>query len=222
MIKLVIFDLDGTLINSLDDIANAGNYILSKHGFPTHSVNAYKKFVGNGVIKLIERIIPENYRNKNFILQLTDEFSLYYSEHSEVYTKPYAGIKELLEWLLKNSIRIAVASNKNDADTKFLIKQYFPEINFAAVYGRREGVPTKPNPAIILNIMEELKIKSKEKILYVGDSDVDMKTANAAGVFGIGVEWGFRTSEELLTTGADIVINSPKDLKSVIEDKNKI
>jgi phosphoglycolate phosphatase len=217
MIKLVIFDLDGTLLNTLDDLADSCNYILRQHNFPTHPLNAYRFFVGNGIAKLVERALPENRKNTEFIEQIRLEFIEYYSLHAEDKTAPYEGIVTLLKELRKQDIELAVASNKFMAGTQALVQKYFGDITFSAVFGQREGIPVKPNPQIVYDIMEKSGIQDKKEILYVGDTGTDMQTCTNAGIKGIGVSWGFRTKEELKENGAAYIVDSPENILDIIK-----
>ena len=196
MKKLVIFDLDGTLLNTIADLAAATNQALRHFGYPTHETEAYRFFVGNGINKLFERSLPDGERTEENILKIRSRFVPYYDEHNADLSRPYPGIPELLSALQKQEIRMAVASNKYQAATRKLISHYFPEINFVEVLGQREGIPAKPDPSIIYDIMRKAEVKNEE-VLYVGDSNVDMQTAHHAGVTAIGVAWGFRPRTEL-------------------------
>lgn len=216
MIKLVIFDLDGTLLNTLEDLADSCNYILEKHGFTTHPLDSYRFFVGNGISKLIERAVPEDKRNSELIEQLRKEFISYYSKHAEDKTAPYDGIIDLLTELESNGIKLAVASNKFMAGTQALVKKYFNNINFVSVFGQRDGVPVKPDPQIIYDIMEESGISDEEEILYVGDTGTDMKTCNNARIKGIGVLWGFRSEAELRENGASYIVEKTSEIKELV------
>ncbi|MDD3280018.1 MAG: HAD family hydrolase [Bacteroidales bacterium] len=208
---LIIFDLDGTLLNTLDDLADSGNFILRTYGFPEHPVNAYRFFVGDGIRKLIERIIPENKREDSFIEEVKSEFMKHYEIHKYDKTAPYQGIIELLRTIQKRNIKIAVASNKTHEVMGKMMDYYFPGIHFDAVFGQRKKIPPKPDPAVVVDILHKTGIV-KEKTLYVGDTSVDMLTAHNAGLKSIGVLWGFRSKEELLQAGADIIIEKPEEL----------
>lgn len=196
MKKLVIFDLDGTLLNTIADLAAATNQALRHFGYPTHETEAYRFFVGNGINKLFERALPDCERTEENILKIRSRFIPYYDEHNADLSRPYPGIPELLSTLQQQEIRMAVASNKYQAATRKLISHYFPEINFVEVLGQREGIPAKPDPSIVYDIMRKAEVKNEE-VLYVGDSNVDMQTAHHAGVTAIGVAWGFRPRTEL-------------------------
>lgn len=219
MIKVVVFDLDGTLLNTLDDLADSTNYVLSRRGFPTHPLDAYRYFVGNGIAKLIERALPENHRDKATIQAVLNEFVPYYSDHKADKTSVYPGMIELLKTLQQKGIQIAVASNKVHSAMQPLMDYYFPEIHFAAVLGQREGVPVKPDAAIVNDIMSHCGVKRSE-VLYVGDTSVDMQTAANARVTSVGVLWGFRDRNELEQSGAQYIIEKSEELLSVIDTLN--
>ncbi len=210
-IELVIFDLDGTLLNTIDDLGDSGNHILNKYGFPTHPIEKYCYFVGDGIRKLVKRMLPEDKREEDFIDKIKNEFIVYYDIHKADKTAPYEGIVELLETLQKNNIKIAVASNKTHDVMDELMQYYFPNIRFSAVFGQRKDVPVKPNPMIVSDILK-ITETDKEKTLYVGDTSIDMLTAKNADLKSVGVLWGFRTKEELLQAGAHIIIEKPKEL----------
>jgi len=216
MKKLVIFDLDGTMLNTIEDLANSCNYVLKKWNFSSHSVDKYKTFVGNGAKKLVERALPEKERNPEFIEKLHVEFVEYYSKHSEEKTAPYEGIVNLLRGISENNIKIAVASNKFISATRSLVKKYFHQFEFSSVLGQRDGVPVKPNPQIIYDVMDEANIWNKEKIIFIGDSGEDMKTATNAGVDSIGVLWGFRSKEELKENGAKHIVEKPEEILDIL------
>lgn len=213
--KLVIFDLDGTLLNTITDLAKACNYALEKLGFPTHQEDAYKIFVGNGIDILFERALPENFKSDDYVQKMRGYFVPYYNEHSKDFTAPYPGIIELLRELKKNNIKIAVASNKYHEATLEVVENYFPEIEFDVVFGHRNGYQPKPHPAIVLDILEICKIENKQNVLYVGDTSVDMNTAKNAEIPAVGVTWGFRSEEELRSCNPDFIIHQPIELLSV-------
>lgn len=196
MKKLVIFDLDGTLLNTIDDLAQSTNHALQTLGYPTHEESAYHLMVGNGINKLLERALPEEERTEENILRMRKEFIPYYDRHNMDKSRPYPGIPQLLKYLQAQGILLAVASNKYQSATVRLIDAYFPTLRFAAVLGQRDGVNVKPDPAIVDDILEITGV-AKENTLYVGDSGVDMLTAANAGVTACGVTWGFRPRAEL-------------------------
>lgn len=221
MYKLIIFDLDGTLLDSIEDLANSVNYALNLFKLPTHSTEAYKLFIGNGVNKLIERALPENNRSANQVEMLKHEFIKHYNLHSEEYTKPYDGIEKLLVTLQNENYKIAIASNKFHTATIALSKQYFPSIQFLDVLGQREGIPTKPNPTILFEIIEKARVDKKE-VLYVGDSGVDASTALNADIDFVGVLWGFRTKSELEQYGAKHFSTNTEELIAFIRKQRTL
>lgn len=216
MKELIIFDLDGTLINSIKDLGAATNHALKKNDYPQHPLEAYPMYVGNGIAKLIERALPENARNAETIALMRKDFTEYYDNHNTDFTLPYPGIPELLSELQNRGKMLAVASNKYDSATNKLVKHYFPNINFTAICGQREGIPVKPDPSIVFEILSVAKI-SKKNVLYVGDSGVDMETARRACVDSVGVTWGFRSVKELQQYYADTIIDSPEDILKLVD-----
>ncbi|MEN8078735.1 HAD family hydrolase [Clostridioides difficile] len=217
MIKAVIFDLDGTLLDTLEDLANACNYALKVCGFKTHNTCDYVKFVGNGRYKLIERIVPEEYKkNEDIINKVLELFDQYYGQHMIDMTKPYDGIYEMLEELNKKHIKLAVVSNKPHEFAEDVVKKYFGE-TFEITYGQRPNHPTKPDPKTVFEVMESLKV-DKTECIYVGDSDVDVNTAKNADVKSVGVDWGFRGAGELREAGADYIIEKPAELITLVSN----
>ena len=196
MKKLIIFDLDGTLLNTIADLAQSTNHALQALGYPTHPESAYNFMVGNGINKLFERALPEGEKSEENVLRVRKEFVPYYDVHNADKSCPYPGIPELLEQLQEKGMILAVASNKYQSATVKLISHYFPHIRFTAVFGQREGVNVKPDPTVVHDILDITRI-SREDVLYVGDSGVDMQTAANAGVTACGVTWGFRPRTEL-------------------------
>ena len=196
MKRLFIFDLDGTLLNTIADLAHSTNYALEKNGFPTHEVSEYNFFVGNGINKLFERALPEGQKTEENIQTIRQDFLAYYDIHNADKSCPYPGIPELLQALQADGAQIAVASNKYQAATEKLVPHFFPHIHFTAILGQREGIPTKPDPTIVYDILAIAGV-SKEETLYIGDSNVDMQTALQSGVDACGVTWGFRPASEL-------------------------
>ena len=218
MKRLVIFDLDGTLLNTIEDLGRAANHALEVNGFPTHSVASYPFFVGNGVRKLIERVLPEDINKETVIDKMLADFKVYYNEHNTDYTVPYPGICDMLEWLQEEEVKIAVASNKYDQATQKLIRHFFPKINFAAIEGQKEGVPVKPDPSVVFGILSKTNCL-KNEVLYVGDSGVDMETARRAGVDSAGVTWGFRSVAELRAAYATHIVDSPAEILQIIDNE---
>ena len=196
MKKLVIFDLDGTLLDTIADLAESANYALKQLGYPTHDVETIRTFVGNGINKLLERALPSHEQTEENVIRMRSHFVPYYDVHNADLSSPYPGIVNLLEDLQAKGIQIAVASNKYQAATVKLVKQYFPNIDFVEILGQREGINVKPDPSIVFDILQKANL-SKENVLYVGDSGVDMQTAINAEVDAIGVTWGFRPRAEL-------------------------
>lgn len=190
--RLFIFDLDGTLIDSVSDLCAAGNHTLALHGFPTHPLQSYYKFVGNGIGKLMERALPEG--SKQLAESLLPDFRAYYNLHLADNTKPYPGVPELLSYVQEGGAKIAVASNKYQAATELLVGKLFPSIRFCSIHGHRDGVARKPDPEVVYEIVGEAGAKLSD-VIYVGDSDVDMRTAQNAGVKAIGVTYGFCPAE---------------------------
>lgn len=211
MISLAIFDLDGTLLNTIADLAYSTNHALRCNGFPEHPLAAYPFFVGNGINKLFERALPEGEKTEANIGRIREAFLPYYDAHNTDYTVPYPGIPELLAQLQAGGCRIAVASNKYQRATEKLVACYFPGIRFAAVLGQREGIPVKPDPAIVHTILETAAV-AKEEAMYIGDSGVDMQTASNSGVTSIGVTWGFRPRRELEENGADYIADTTEEI----------
>ena len=211
MKRLVIFDLDGTLLNTIGDLAASCNEVLSRHALPLHTYDEYCNFVGNGITRLVERAIPEELRTEEFIAFVRADFVEYYSAHIDTHTLPYEGINELLDVLPQKGVTMAVASNKFHAGTEKLIKKFFPDTPFVAIYGQRPDVPLKPHPMVVEQILAESGF-SAEETLFVGDSAVDMQTARAAGIRGVGCSWGFRSREELLSESPYAIIDHPMQL----------
>lgn len=210
MYKLMIFDLDGTLLDTLEDLANASNYALKSFDFEEHEVLKYKTFVGDGVYKLIERIVPESHRGEEMLIKVKEVFQNYYDEHNRDCTKPYEGIIEVLKHLRERGIHTAVVSNKPHQFTTKLVEELFGD-SIEVAYGQRDGIATKPDPSTVLEVIERFGV-TKEECIYIGDTNVDIFTGKNAGVKTIGVLWGFRTKEELTEAGADYIIEKVKDL----------
>lgn len=221
MKKLVIFDLDGTLLNTIEDLAQSANYALEKNEFATHSMASYPFFVGNGVRRLITRVLPEDHRDEETVDRLLKDFKEYYNEHCTQYTRPYDGMPELLMDLHEMGVRMAVASNKYQMAVDKIIHHYFPDINFVAIEGQREGMNIKPDPSVVFSILAKAQVP-KAETLYVGDSGVDMETARRACVDSVGVTWGFRPQKELNEYHADCIVNRPLDILDVVEHGIKL
>lgn len=215
MTRLVIFDLDGTLLNTIGDLAVSCNAVLAMRGLPQHSYEDYCGFVGNGIMRLVERALPEPLRTEFTVSAVRHDFIDYYTANIDTYTKPYDGIPALVESLAQRGVALAVASNKFQAGTEKLIKRFFPDVRFAAVLGQRPDVPLKPDPAIVDDIVKITGV-AREDILYVGDSAVDMQTARAAGVRAVGCSWGFRAREELEAEAPAAIIDRPEELLALL------
>ena len=212
MKKLVIFDLDGTLLNTIADLANSTNYALKVLGYPIHEPDKYNFMVGNGINKLFERALPDGEKTEENVLRVRQEFVPYYDQHNADKSRPYPGVTELLETLQTAGMQLAVASNKYQAATEKLIAHYFPNIKFTAVFGQREGIPVKPDPIIVKEILQIAKVQ-EEETLYVGDSGGDMQTAINAGVTSCGVTWGFRPRTELESFHPDHIVDNAEEIK---------
>lgn len=211
MKKIVIFDLDGTLLNTLDDLADSTNYALSKFGYPTRTIEEVRQFVGNGVAKLIERAIPDGKNDPNFEKCLSI-FKENYAQNMYNKTAPYNGIIEMLSNLKSKGIKIAVVSNKFDLAVKELCKKYFEGfIDFAAGENEAQGIKKKPAPDTVISVLTEFNF-APEDAVYVGDSDVDIMTAKNSNMPCISVTWGFRDKKFLLENGATILINAPSEI----------
>lgn len=218
MFGAVIFDLDGTLIDSLVDIANAANEVLVEHGRLPLPIDNYRTLVGDGVAVLMERIIPETVGDAMLRASCTTSFSRHYEDHWNKTSKPYEGIPVLLNSLEALGIPMAVLSNKPEMFTRRCIEYFFPCVSFAAIVGHSERFPKKPDPSSSLWIAQHLGV-SADRIAYVGDTNTDMKTAVAAGFFAMGVSWGFRTRAELYQSGARAVYDHPRDLLAGLLDR---
>lgn len=213
--RAVLFDLDGTLLDTLEDIANSVNRVLSRLGFPQHEVEAYKHFVADGREALASRILPVSHRDAITVAKVVTRINNEYSQHWGDTTRPYEGIADLLQTLTERHIKMVVLSNKPDDFTKLTVSRLLPLWRFDAVIGAQPSVPNKPDPTAALEIAQRLNILPNE-FLYVGDTDTDMKTAKAAGMYPIGVLWGFRGAEELLANGAKALIQHPTDLLTLL------
>ena len=215
MKKLVIFDLDGTLINTIADLAQATNYALAKLGYPTHEIESYKFKVGNGINNLFKRALPEGEKTDENVLRVRREFIPYYNEHNTDLSRPFPGMEELLNYIENQNIKISVASNKYQEATSKIISEIYPTIRFSAVLGQRENVPIKPNPQIVYDILSITGI-DKQDVLYVGDSGVDMQTGLNAGVETCGVTWGFRPRTELEPFHPQHIVDTAEELQQII------
>ena len=215
MKSLVIFDLDGTLVNTVADLGNACNHALEKMGFPIHTESSYKQMVGNGITSLIERALPPDAVRQRVIEAMRTRFIEYYNEHLHDESTVYPGITELLDNLAARDIKLGVASNKYQAATSAIVNHFFPNVPWTAIMGQREMVPLKPDPSIIFNILAECPTP-KSAVLYVGDSAVDMETGYRACIERVGVTWGFRGRGELIAAHADYIVSEPEEILSLV------
>lgn len=212
MKKLVIFDLDGTLLNTIADLGDACNYALRTLGYSEHALATYNYMVGNGVRKLIERAEPD--ADQETVERLLNLFRQYYDEHSTDHTAPYPGIPELLAKLHENGVAIAVATNKYQAAVDKIIPHFFPDIPFVAILGQIDDRPVKPDPSIVFAALNEHPTP-KADVLFVGDSAVDIETARRACVESVGVTWGFRPMSELRGAYADHIVSDPAEILTI-------
>ena len=214
--KAVIFDLDGTLLDTLSDLGDSMNCVLKRHSFPVHSIESYKYMIGDGVEFLVKRALPESINNPEEVKEFIDEYRTEYEKNWKNKTRPYDGIVELIGSLHSMGLKLAVLSNKPHDPTEMCVRKFLPFNKFDIVLGHRTGKNPKPDPNGAVEIAENLKI-SPDQILYLGDTGVDMKTAVAAGMYSVGVLWGFRTEKELLENGAKDLLDKPEDLLKIIQ-----
>jgi phosphoglycolate phosphatase len=212
----VIFDLDGTLLDTLADIATAANTVLQRHGFATYPLEEYGRLVGSGVRVLFERALADEHVSAETIARCDADFRAVYAEHWHDESQPYAGIAELLDELSARRLPMAVLSNKPHEFTVRCVEVLLPRWQFAAVLGQRPGVPIKPDPTAALEIARRLDVAPAECV-YLGDTDVDMQTATRAGMHAIGVTWGFRPADELRQSGAAALIDHPRELLTLLD-----
>ena len=213
--KAVIFDLDGTLLDSIEDLADSMNAVLAKAGYPVHDLQSYKYFVGNGMKNLVINALPPEHRNEDTIKIYTQKMKEEYAKRWNVKTRPYEGIPELLDALETMGMDMAVLSNKPDNFTKIIVEELLPKWKFSVVFGERTSVPRKPDPTGALEIAHILNLKPHE-VLYLGDTGTDMKTAVSAGMYAVGALWGFREKDELLENGAKVIIQNPLELLNIL------
>ncbi len=221
MIKAVLFDLDGTLVNTLGDLALSVNHVLENHGYPTHKVEAYKYFVGNGNEVMMRRALPEEKRgDKDYVLKLRSEFYEYYKNHCADVSSLYNGIEEMLSALKDEGVLVAIVTNKAQTMTDVLVPKLLNKNIFSAIIGQRDGIPTKPEIQMPFLAMSEMDVNPDE-CLFVGDSGTDMETGRNCGNIPVGVLWGFRDEEELKNAGARYIVSSPSEIVELIRNINE-
>ena len=219
---IIIFDLDGTLLNTIDDLGYACNYALEKTGYPTFPISAYPAKVGNGINNLIRRALPEAERTETNIMRVREYFVPYYNEHNCDFTRPYDGMPEVLAELKAQGHKLAVASNKYQAATEKIVNHFFPGV-FDVIFGEREGVERKPNPQIVYDILDRFAERTKtadaerQKTLYIGDSLVDYETAKNASVPFVACSWGFVAREKLVEAGISCIVDRPQEITFFIK-----
>jgi phosphoglycolate phosphatase len=216
MTKLVIFDLDGTLLDTMEDIAGACNYALQECGCPARPLDEYNMLVGRGIFNLFRGALPAERKTEEMVQKMYSHFVPYYNEHICDRTKPYPGMYETLDALAGKGIAFAVASNKYQEGTEMLIERLFGDYEFISILGQRVGKPIKPDPQIVKEAMEAFGEISNSEVVYCGDSDVDMLTGMNAGVKTIGVTWGFRTREELSSYSPWVLADKAEDISDAI------
>ena len=209
--KAVLFDLDGTLLNTIDDLTDSMNAVLKRSGFPEHEAETFKYFVGDGMEDIVRRALPEEHRDSKAVDEGMEAYSREYQDRYARKTRPYDGIQALLDGLTFQGIKMAVLSNKPHDFTVKMVDQLLSDWTFEPVFGVRPSVPKKPDPSAALEAAGLLRVEPKD-ILFLGDSDADMMTAQSAGMYAVGALWGFRTAEEILAGGARVLVKSPADI----------
>lgn len=213
--KAAIFDLDGTLLDTLEDIASSANRVLAELGFPVHPLRAYRTFVGDGVRKLILRVLPADHRGGETVTACVEAFRVVYRDNWNVKTRPYEGVAKMLDGFRDRGVRMSVLSNKPDDFTRACVSGFLSEWTFDIVRGAIDGVPRKPDPTGAKTIARDMNVQPAE-VIYLGDTGTDMKTATGAGMFAVGVLWGFRSENELLENGAQVVVEHPRDVLQLL------
>ena len=213
--RLAIFDLDGTLLDTIGDLAEACNYMLSLRELGSHTREEYAKMVGNGILNLVKRALPEELRTDEYTMAARADFLDFYTANIDRHTRPYDGIYEVLRTLQDEGWSLAVASNKFDEGTQKLVRSIFPDIHFSAIYGNKEGFPLKPDAALLDLIIKECDADVATTWM-IGDSGVDIQTAKNAGVRSIGCSWGFRPRTELEEFGTDYIVDAPSEILQIL------
>ena len=216
MTKLAIFDLDGTLLDTVEDLGNATNHALTRCGFPTHPIDAYYQMVGRGIYNLFRAAVPSEYSDEATVQKMASYFIPYYDAHKCDCTRPYDGVMEMLDTITGRGVLLAVASNKYQDGAEKLVHHFFGAYDFVKILGQREGQPIKPDPAIVGQILESAPSVGKDETVYVGDSNVDMMTGANAKVRTIGVSWGFRGRDELASYSPYAIVDTPAELSRII------
>ncbi len=214
--RAVLFDLDGTLLNTLRDLADSVNNVLARSDFPTHKVGEYKYFVGSGMRNTVAQALPENHRDGKIVDMLYAQMEEEYSKNWSKHTRPYSGIPELLDTLTSSSIKMAILSNKPQPASEQMVSRILSRWHFEIIVGAQASLPLKPDPTAALQIAKIMNLDSSE-FVYLGDSAIDMKTAVAADMYPVGALWGFRTADELLAAGAKELIKHPAELLRIIQ-----
>lgn len=213
---IVIFDLDGTLLNTIGDLAAAVDYVMRSRQLPEHTDAEYRQMVGGGIKRLVERALPQELAaDEAYVEECVAQFRRYYVDNIDRHTIPYEGMAELLRALRKQGVAVAVASNKFQHGTERLVAKFFGDIDFIAVEGNREGMPLKPDPKVVDNILAKAGIE-RSRAIMVGDSGIDIRTAAAASIASVGVAWGFRYAEELYEAGATTVVTTAAELSDIL------
>ena len=212
--SIVIFDLDGTMLNTIGDLAASVDYVMRSRNLPEHTDAEYRQMVGGGIKRLVERALPaELAADEAYVEECVAQFRRYYVDNIDRYTVPYDGMCELLRRLRNEGVQVAVASNKFQHGTDRLVAKFFGDVDFVAVEGNREGAPLKPDPQIVNGILAKAGV-GREEAVMIGDSGIDIRTAAAAGIDSIGVAWGFRFAEELYEAGAESVVTTVAELEA--------
>ncbi len=213
--KAILFDLDGTLLNTLEDIAHSLNSVLRDHGLPTHPVNKFRYMVGDGRFELVRRAVSEYREDESFLRKIVSEMDERYAQCWKEKTRPYEGVDQMLNMCRRSGLVMCVLSNKKHEFTQEMVSSFFSSHSFELVAGHRENIPLKPDPVAALSIAEELGVKP-DRFLYMGDTNTDMQTAVSSGMYPIGVLWGFRDRRELEEAGARTILKLPREIESLL------